>query len=403
MAKVKLDTVAGRTKIPAGHLAWQRREAGKAIGFRPGKGQGQWWARIREPGGKLHYRRLGDFGDVLPGDRFDAAVKAAAEWFREADAGLDLAAGEVTVRQACERHVKAIRAKDGDGKADETEARFKRHVFDDAIASLSISQLRKRHLDAWRERLAAKPAAVWRRKTAEVKARNRPGVAAKASRPRSASTVNRDMVPLRAALNRAHADGLVASNVAWRAALAPTKGADRQRDVYLDRAQRRALLDAAPADLASFLRALSLLPLRPGALAVLTVADFDVRLSVLRIGTDKAGKDRRITLPETTAVFLAQQAKGKTPAAPLLSRSNGAAWDKDSWKDPVRDSVKAAGLAPNVTAYALRHSTITDLVAQGLPTLTVAQLSGTSVAMIEKHYGHLQQDQARDALARLAL
>jgi hypothetical protein len=44
-----------------------------------------------------------------------------------------------------------------------------------------------------------------------------------------------------------------------------------------------------------------------------------------------------------------------------------------------------------------------DLVRDELPILTVAQISGTSVSMIEKFYGHLQQRQAEEALARLAL
>ena len=62
-----------------------------------------------------------------------------------------------------------------------------------------------------------------------------------------------------------------------------------------------------------------------------------------------------------------------------------------------------AGLPAATTAYAMRHSAITDLVTGGLDLLTVAQLSGTSVAMIEKHYGHLQADHAVAALALLAL
>ncbi len=61
----------------------------------------------------------------------------------------------------------------------------------------------------------------------------------------------------------------------------------------------------------------------------------------------------------------------------------------------------------NVTfrvAYNLRHSAITDLIAlHRLDTMTVAQLSGTSLAMIEKHYGHLLRDHAADALSKLAL
>jgi hypothetical protein len=50
-----------------------------------------------------------------------------------------------------------------------------------------------------------------------------------------------------------------------------------------------------------------------------------------------------------------------------------------------------------------RYSTITDLVRAGLPLLTVAQISGTSAAMIERHYGHLVGDAARKALAGVTI
>ena len=56
-----------------------------------------------------------------------------------------------------------------------------------------------------------------------------------------------------------------------------------------------------------------------------------------------------------------------------------------------------------VSAYTLRHSVITNLVRVRMPIMTVARLSGTSVAMIEKHYGHLVREDAEDALATLDL
>jgi hypothetical protein len=46
---------------------------------------------------------------------------------------------------------------------------------------------------------------------------------------------------------------------------------------------------------------------------------------------------------------------------------------------------------------------ISDLVHGSLDLLTVAQFSGTSVATIEKRYGHLRADVAEGALASLAL
>ena len=51
----------------------------------------------------------------------------------------------------------------------------------------------------------------------------------------------------------------------------------------------------------------------------------------------------------------------------------------------------------------MRHSIITDLVHGGLDLLTVAQISGTRVRMIEKHYGHLRGDIAVNALSALAI
>ena len=78
----------------------------------------------------------------------------------------------------------------------------------------------------------------------------------------------------------------------------------------------------------------------------------------------------------------AQASKDKLPGAPLFTRADGSGWTKDSWKNVVRAAALAASLPTGVTLYTLRHSTITDLVHGGLDLLTVAQISGTSVAMI---------------------
>ncbi len=103
-----------------------------------------------------------------------------------------------------------------------------------------------------------------------------------------------------------------------------------------------------------------------------------------------------------TTLF-ADQSKDKLPTAPLFMRANGVRWDRNSWKLPIRAAAKTLGLPPEATAYTLRHSTITDLVTAGLPLLTIAQISGTSAAMIERHYGHLVGEAAQKALAGLAL
>jgi len=66
-------------------------------------------------------------------------------------------------------------------------------------------------------------------------------------------------------------------------------------------------------------------------------------------------------------------------------------------------AVKAADLPPHdngLFTAAQRHQRSR---ARGLDLLTVAQILGTSVVMIERHYGHLRGEVAATALARLAL
>lgn len=139
------------------------------------------------------------------------------------------------------------------------------------------------------------------------------------------------------------------------------------------------------------------------AQASLTVRDFDKRTRSLTIGKDKNGNPRQISLPPVIADLFADQVRGKLPAAPIFARAGGEAWNKDAWKYPIKEAVKAAGLLSAVSAYTLRRSVFTHLIRARLPILTVAQLSGTSIAMVEKHYGHLVRDDAEEALAALAL
>lgn len=86
-----------------------------------------------------------------------------------------------------------------------------------------------------------------------------------------------------------------------------------------------------------------------------------------------------------------------------MARANGDQWDRFSWRDQIKEAAKAAKLPVDTCAYTLRHSTITDLVTGGLDLFIMAKIRETSVAMIEKHYGHLQREHARAALEGLAL
>lgn len=380
-----LSRVADRDRLtPQREPHWQRLATGQHLGFRPsatGKG-GSWIARYYDASEcRKRLRALGDFGHLPPNERFSAATKEARAWFDHLGAGGS--SKPVTVRQACERYA-ATRP--------DAAQRFARYVYGDPVASVQLHKLTDRQVRLWRARLEALPALVTRSK-----------VVPPITRPRLAATLNRDMVPFRAALNLALDSGEVLNDRAWRSALKPAEAVANRRNIYLERDQRRALLSHLPPDISIFSRALCLLPLRPGALAALRVADFDIRRLELAIEHDKAGDGRRILLPPDTAALFKEQTRSKLPTAFLFTRADGRPWDKDMWKQPIKEAVQAAGLPEGSTIYTLRHSTITDLVTGGLDLLTVAQVAGTSVRMIEKHYGHLQRQHAAQALARLNL
>ena len=95
--------------------------------------------------------------------------------------------------------------------------------------------------------------------------------------------------------------------------------------------------------------------------------------------------------------------ENKIAAAPRCRKTGAVDRNKDAWKWPVKAAAKAANLPPATAACSSRHSVIGDLVHEGLDLLTVAQISGTSVVMIERHHGHPRGEVAATALARLAL
>jgi len=365
---------------------WQRLQAGRFLGYRPStrEGAGTWIARAYDENSrKYRLKSLGDFGDRTPSERFAIAKREAEEFASTVESGGHMRDAAETVADACRNYAKVNL---------EAEGRFKRYVYSDALAPVKLARLRRHHLLEWRNRLEKRPALVSRNKEGEQR-----------TRERSPASVNRDMAMLRAALNKVLAPGAPGTDAAWQEALRPIRNADRQRTLYLDREQRRKLLECVSAEAEAFVRALCLLPLRPGAVAALNAGDFDRRTRELTIGKDKSGRPRRILLPPEVAALFADQAKNKLPAAPLFARANGKAWDRNSWKAPIAEAAVAARLPSGATAYTLRHSTITDLVVAGVPLLTVAQISDTSAEMIERHYGHLVQEHVTEALAGLAL
>lgn len=377
---MQLDRVDRRKALkPQREPYWQRLSQGRSIGFRriAPDSAGNWIARVYVGGSeKYKYEPLGDFADKLEKERFDAAKKGAEEWFRHLDMGG--ATNRSTVKQACAAYVDKLRQERGDAPADDAQGRFRRLVYDDPIARIDLSKLAPRHVAEWKKRTLAKGG--------------------------SRGYFNGNQTPLRAALNLAKSRLEVASDRAWAEELKPLADADSRRTLYFDRAQRRKLIANASDELRPLVTAMALLPMRPGELVHAKVEDLDVRHATLRIvGRSAKKKERTIPLPAEVMSLFRACVKNKLPSAWLISRSDGRQWDRFTWRDEVKRTAARAKLPAATCLYNLRHSTITDLVTGGLDLFTVAKLSGTSISMVEKVYGHLQREHAREALKSLAL
>jgi integrase len=316
------------------------------------------------------YQALGDCTDLFD---YNAAQAAAVAWFATVEAGTGSDKSVTTVAAACRAYVAELRAGHRETTAHDAERRFERTVYDNALGGKSLTKLRGVDLKAWRDGLELGKASS-----------------------------NRTLTALKAALNLArrnkHAPAALAVELA---AVAPHKNAGKRRDLYLDIKQRRALLKAASGALRDLIEAVIVTGCRAGELTSMTRGAFDDRTKAASF-TGKTGS-RTVPLSPDAVKLFKRLAEGKQPGELLLTRDDGQPWKHSDWDELVRDAAKAAKLPEGVCLYTLRHSWITTALQGGLATLDVARLVGTSVMMIEKHYGHLVASAARARLAKVAM
>jgi len=197
------------------------------------------------------------------------------------------------------------------------------------------------------------------------------------------------------------------SALEWRS-VKPFAGAHRRRELYLDLEQRKALLDAATGAVRDLIEAAALTGARAGELVSARRSAFDERTQSITF-SGKTGS-RVVPLAPAAVTLFARLAKSKLPTAYLLTRADGQPWAHSDWDELVREAAAAARvgkgtdakpLPAGVCLYTLRHSWITAALLGGMSPLEVARLVGTSLAMIDRNYGHLANATARERLAKL--
>lgn len=378
MARFEIDKASVRNKLkPRRSPYWGPPvERGLYVGFRKLERGGTWIARYRTDDGQ----KYSSLGLVSATNDYEAAKREARRWRRKVDAGVQTDR-VLTVSDVCNDYADALEAEGRERSAIDARKMFDRIIHRDPIGKIRADKLTQRHLEAWVGRLEA----------GEMSGRKK-GIPGR-------STINRYLASVKAALNRAVSRREIPHDraIEW-GAIKPYKDADGRREVYLDKEQRRALLEAAQGDLRDLLTCIALTGCRPGDPAAVLRKDYDERTGSVTFRT-KTGK-RTIPVSPAAKELLDRLAAGKQPDAHLFTNA-GEPWTPLAWAPLVKAAAAKAGLPSETVAYTLRHSWITDAIMGGMDLLTVARLTGTSLAMIQSHYGHLVDGAARDKLARL--
>jgi integrase len=418
----RIDTKRGREGLtPRREPYWHKLSKGRYLGIRKlESGGAAWIARFRDDDGTQRYNALGEVTDTLG---FDQAKEAAETWMRNAERGVSDHHDDgrrVTVASACLAYVRSLRAEGRMNAAHDAHMRFRRTVYGDAAdAELGLpgrpAVMKPTDGSSATETEPADSPPRIRRKWEPIAHAMAAIPLAKIRAPRlkqwhldlvaaglSKAAANRTLTALKAALNLAVADRAVSAAVAqeWTE-VTPFKGASRRRELFLDVAQRRKLLAKSEGGVRRLMEAVMHTGCRAGELTSARRSAFDARTKSLTV-TGKTGA-RTIPLAPTAVTLFTQFARDKMPNAYLLTRDDGKPWAHSDWDELVKEAAARAELPPSTCLYTLRHSFITQALLDGVSTLEVSKIVGTSLVMIEKHYGHLVHDTARERLAKVQM
>jgi integrase len=356
---------------------------GISLGYRRNATAGTWVVRVSNGRGGAWTRRIGTADD------FDDSDGVSKLTFWEAQ---DLAKkvaeppelGEprrkpLLVEQAAEAYLATLRARNP-RTANDARLRLNR-LFLPQFGVSRVEDLTRRQLEAWRDSLV------------------RTG-GDEEDRRRSQDTANRVLSIAKAVLNHAIGDpaNALRSDSAWRF-VRPFHGVARAREVHFTVAEILRLLDAT--DDPSFRNLLTagfLTGARYGELAASQVRHFEARSETLHVPRGKTGPRSVILQPEAVAFFI-RLVGTRGPAEPLLPRIDGKPWAPSYQTRPMQRALSRAGLDPEGTFYALRHSYISRAIEAGVPLTVLAENCGTSVRMIEKNYAKVLASKRREFIA----
>lgn len=381
MKSFRITTMAGRRDLkPRREPYWYQLQQGGHVGFRKSSHAGTWIIRWRPKNGKQEYRSLGDLADYDPVDQFNRAAKLANAWFDERSKP-DAPEGRPTVSDAVDSYLDNLRAEKGERSVADARMRAKAYILP-AFRTTFLDKLTTAKLNRWRNAFVPEDA---------------DGETLRKAR----DTANRHLNTFKAILNRAHKDGLVSDDAAWRRVerFKKTTG-KRGQDEALSDAQVGRLLEHSKGAFLDLVTGLLLTGMRPGReIECLLREQYRVRgdTATLQLRESKTGP-RTVFLSREGRQFFDRLAKGKTPKTHMFTMDDGQPWREKEAARTMREVKKVAKLPADAVLYSLRHSHITRALENGANAKLVCDNCGTSLRMLEDHYWKAMRERRQEML-----
>lgn len=173
-----------------------------------------------------------------------------------------------------------------------------------------------------------------------------------------------------------------------------------RREFTYSKDQIAELIKALPEPAKTFIRLVAETGCRPSEMAAARGSDVASDAATITVRKSKTGRARTMPVPKSLRPLVAKLAK-KAKGELLCSQTNGNAWHRTAWSRAMLAARSKAGLPDEADVYALRHTWITHRLEAGESLADVAMATGTSIAMISKHYAHLKADRTRALADRL--
>lgn len=401
-----LDKRTARARLkPCSKPYYRAIDTGLHLGYRKGKTGGRWVMRWYVGNQDYRVETIGTADDIIDADgsailNFWQAQGLARRLYLErkrSQAGLPSPSGPYTVETCLKDYIEWLEVHRKTGP----DARYRANAFIlPELGKIECSKLTAPQLQKWLENAANKPPRIRSKRGKAQRYRTAP--MDDEGRRRRRATVNRTLTVLKAALNRAWADGRIPSDQAWRR-VKPFKQADAARVRYFTIEEAKRLINASPKDFRLLVEAALATGARYSELAALNVEDFNPDSGTVHVRTSKSGRGRHVVLTDEGIALFASLAAGREGEEPMFLKASGERWATAHQTRPMAEACKAARITPAAGFHCLRHTYASHAIMNGAPLIVAAKnLGHADTRMVERHYGHLTPSYLADTIRATA-